>query len=75
MRFPLPSGWDAIPAGLTARTAGDASIASETSPLLLVPSVIVPDEYPMLVNPRHGDAAAIVASTLQRWIYDPRFFS
>ena len=71
---PLPGGWDAIPAGLSARTAGDAWIASGASALLLVPSVIVPDEYNVLVNPRHGDAAAIVATTVKRWIYDPRFF-
>jgi RES domain-containing protein len=71
---PLPGGWDAIPAGMTARTAGDAWIASGATALLLVPSVIVPDEYNVLINPQHGDAAAIVATTLKRWIYDPRFF-
>jgi RES domain-containing protein len=71
---PLPGGWDAIPAGLSARAAGDAWIASGASALLLVPSVIVPDEYNVLINPRHGDAAAIVATTVKRWIYDPRLF-
>ena len=71
---PLPGGWDAIPAGLSARKAGDAWIASRVSALLLVPSVIVPDEYNVLINPQHGDAGAIVATTVKRWIYDPRFF-
>jgi RES domain-containing protein len=74
MLDPLPGGWDAIPAGMTARTAGDAWIASGATALLLVPSVIVPDEYNVLINPQHGDVAAIVATTLKRWIYDPRFF-
>ena len=72
---PLPGGWDAIPAGLASRTAGDAWIASRVSALLLVPSVIVPEEYNVLINPQHADAGMIVATTLQRWIYDPRFFS
>jgi RES domain-containing protein len=72
---PLPGGWDAIPAGLAARKAGDGWIASGAAALLLVPSVIVPDEYNVLINPRHGDAGAIVATTLKRWMYDPRFFS
>jgi RES domain-containing protein len=71
---PLPGGWDAIPAGMTSRTAGDSWIASGASALLLVPSVIVPDEYNVLINPQHGEAAAIVATTLKRWIPDPRFF-
>jgi RES domain-containing protein len=71
---PLPGGWDAIPAGLASRTAGDAWIRSGTSALLLVPSVIVPDEYNVLLNPAHADATHIVATTIRRWLYDPRFF-
>lgn len=71
---PLPGGWDAIPAGLTARTAGDVWAASGASALLLVPSVIVPDEYNVLINPQHGDIGSITATIVKRWIYDPRFF-
>lgn len=71
---PLPGGWDAIPAGLSARNAGDAWIKSAASALLLVPSVIVPDEYNVLVNPGHGGVGGIVATTVRRWNYDPRFF-
>jgi RES domain-containing protein len=71
---PLPGGWDAIPAGLASGTAGDAWIRSGTSALLLVPSVIVPDEYNVLVNPFHPDAGALAATTIRRWLYDPRFF-
>ncbi len=71
---PLPGGWDAIPAGLTARNAGDVWAASRTSVLLLVPSVIVPDEYNVLINPLHRDASTLSASTIKRWIYDPRLF-
>ena len=71
---PLPGGWDAIPAGLTSKATGDAWIASASSALLLVPSVIVPDEYNVLINSQHSDAAAIVATTIKRWTYDPRLF-
>ena len=71
---PLPLGWDAIPAGLSARTAGDDWVASRSAALLLVPSVIVPDEYNVLINPHHHEAPTIGATTLKRWIYDLRFF-
>lgn len=71
---PPPGGWDTIPAGMTARVAGDAWLASLTSALLLVPSVIVPEEWNVLVNPHHGEAAGVHATTLKRWHYDPRFF-
>jgi RES domain-containing protein len=72
---PLPGGWDAVPAGMTSRLAGDAWAASGRSALLLVPSVSVPDEFNVLINPLHPDSASIVATTIRRWIYDPRFFS
>ena len=71
---PLPGGWEAIPAGLTGRTVGDAWIASGASVLLVVPSVIVPDENNVLINPQHPDSAGIVVTTSKRWICDPRFF-
>ncbi len=71
---PLPGGWDAVPAGLSSRAAGDAWAAAKDSALLMVPSVIVPDEFNALINPLHADAASINATILKRWIYDPRFF-
>lgn len=71
---PLPGGWDAVPAGLTSIAAGVAWIASGASALLRVPSVIVPDEDNVLINPQHPDTAALTATTIKRWLYDPRFF-
>lgn len=72
---PAPAGWDAIPAGQTSVAAGDAWLASAASALLLVPSVLVPDEYNVLVNPVHRGGAGIAAATVRRWLYDPRLFS
>lgn len=72
---PLPGGWDAVPSGITSRIAGDRWAASKRSALLLVPSVSVPREFNVLINPLHPDAAAITATTIERWHYDPRFYS
>lgn len=71
---PLPAGWDAIPSGLTSRKAGDSWIAARHSLLLAVPSVIVPDEFNVLINPLHPAIAQVVATTVKRWGFDPRFF-
>jgi RES domain-containing protein len=71
---PLPGGWGTNPSGLTSRKAGDYWIASNRSSLLAVPSVIVPDEHNVLINPTHPEATKIIATTVKRWIYDPRFF-
>lgn len=55
----LPSGWNQWPAGAATRTLGDAWIARAGSLLLAVPSVIVPEERILLMNPRHPKAAQL----------------
>jgi RES domain-containing protein len=71
---PVPAGWDAIPAGQTSQLLGDRWAAASSTVVLLVPSVVVPDEDIVLINPLHADATAIKATTLRRWTFDPRLF-
>ncbi len=65
-------GWDAIPEGIVSIEAGERWVASGASAVMVVPSVIVPDEMNFLVNPRHADAMAIKARKLRKWTYDVR---
>jgi RES domain-containing protein len=68
----LPVGWDADPAGRASIRFGTTWLRAMGSALLRVPSAIVPDEYTVLINPKHPDAAAVTAVKLRRWLYDPR---
>jgi RES domain-containing protein len=68
----LPVGWDADPSGRASIQFGTAWIRSVASALLRVPSVIVPDEYNVLINPLHPDSRAIIAVKIRKWLYDPR---
>lgn len=68
----LPVGWDAEPAGLESIRFGSAWAAGLRSAMLLVPSVIVPEEQNALINPSHPDAARITARKHRKWLYDPR---
>lgn len=68
----LPVGWDADPIGRASLQFGTAWIRSAATALLRVPSVIVPDEHNVLINPAHPDSAALVATKVRRWLYDPR---
>lgn len=68
----LPVGWDAEPAGLTSIRFGSAWAAGLRSALMLVPSVIVPEEQNVLINPAHPDASRIKARKRRKWLYDPR---
>lgn len=65
-------GWDALPTGRVSIHYGTAWATSQVSAVLVVPSVIVPDERAILLNPQHPDFAAISLHKLRRWTYDPR---
>lgn len=68
----LPVGWDAEPPGLVSIDAGTAWLRSNRSALLVVPSVIVLEEFNVLISPGHPDSRSITATKVRRWLYDPR---
>lgn len=65
-------GWDAQPAGLTSIEVGESWVRSGASALLRVPSVIIPEELNILINPAHPDAKRCKATKLRRFVYDER---
>jgi RES domain-containing protein len=65
-------GWDAEPAGLVSLDWGTNWAAGGTSLLAEVPSVVVPEELNVLINPRHPDAASLAATKVRKWTYDAR---
>ncbi|MEO6075670.1 MAG: RES family NAD+ phosphorylase [Dokdonella sp.] len=69
----LDPGWDAIPAGIASINAGSRWLADVRSALLLVPSVIVPEEFAVLINPLHPDGASVIATTRRRFDYHSVF--
>lgn len=68
-------GWDAQPPGLVSLDWGTAWASSRSSLLAEVPSVIVPEESNILINPLHPDVAALAARKIRRWTYDGRMRS
>ena len=69
----LPASWEAIPAGEASVAFGSAWLQSRRSPVLLVPSVIVPEESCALLNPQHPLAVRISARVSRRFPYDRLF--
>ncbi|WP_175743601.1 RES family NAD+ phosphorylase [Burkholderia ambifaria] len=65
-------GWDVEPAGMVSISAGTKWLTGAKSALLVVPSVIVPEERNVLINPAHLDAARITATKIRKWTYDTR---
>jgi RES domain-containing protein len=60
----LPEGLNAIPHTSASQTVGDKWIASRASVGLRVPSVIVPTEHNVLLNPLHPQFATIASEII-----------
>ena len=71
----LPPAWAAIPAGRASAKAGSNWLSSLTSPILMVPSVIVPEEWVSLINPKHPEASRITAKVVRPFEYNRLFRS
>ena len=71
----LPPTWDAIPAGRASVKFGSEWLGSLRSAVLLMPSVIVPEERIALINPGHPNAATITGTLVRRFEYDRLFRS
>ena len=65
-------GWDAEPAGMVSLDWGTAWANAARTLLAEVPSVVVPEESNILINPRHPAAASLRARKIRRWMYDAR---
>lgn len=65
-------GWDAQPVGKASLDWGSAWAAGRSSLLVRVPSVVVPEEHNVLLNPAHPDARQVRAVKVRRWVYDGR---
>lgn len=65
----LDPAWNAVPAGIASIQAGSRWLMQARSALLLVPSVIVPEECAVLINPVHAETRKLVASTRRRFDY------
>jgi RES domain-containing protein len=71
MKEPLEA-WDSIPPSFKSKQFGSAWIHAKGRLLLDVPSVVVPHERNLLINPLHADIARLKAINLGRFVYDPR---
>ena len=68
----LPVGWDAEPAGRASIVFGTDWLRVGSAAVLVVPSVIVPEECNVVLNPLHPDGGRVRAAKMRKWLYDPR---
>lgn len=68
----LPEGWRDQPSSPAARRFGGAFLSKGDELAMALPSVIVPQERALLLNPRHPAAAKLKAAKAERFVFDPR---
>lgn len=68
----LPEGFPSIETIVATQRLGDAWVKSEASPLLRVPSAVVPVEFNYLFNPAHPEAYAVEVGAAEPFSYDQR---
>jgi RES domain-containing protein len=68
----LPPGWRGDEA--VTRAIGDDWLERGATALLRVPSVITPETYTWILNPRHADARRAAIVHIDRLLYDSRLF-
>jgi RES domain-containing protein len=64
--------WDAEPAGSASLDWGTRWADSNATLLARVPSVIVPEEWNVLINPAHPEMPTVKAVKVRRCLYDRR---
>lgn len=77
----LPANWNARPEAGATQVAGDEWLESLITPVLAVPSVIIPPELRYdpaylnyVINPKHPDfATRVVPGSIHDLVWDPRF--
>lgn len=71
----LPTDWQQTPSPPRCRAIGDDWARREEELLLRVPSVLVPEESNVLVNPMHPDAVGVRLIGSRHFSYDVRLLT
>jgi hypothetical protein len=61
-----------MPASLTSMEMGGAWLAGGGSAVMLVPSVVVQEEFNVLINQVHPGAAGVMGRKVRKWVYAGR---
>lgn len=71
----LPRDWRAYPAPAALQALGDSWVRRGRTPVLSVPSALVPEERNLLINPGHPNFTGIKSRSLRSFVFHPRIFT
>lgn len=70
----LPADWRSYPGPEALKDLGSAWARAGRTPLLRVPSAVIPEEPNYLLNPRHGDASRLTIRKQGPFSFDSRLW-
>lgn len=68
----LPENWQQGRAPDETRAIGDSWLEASKTPLLRVPSVVIPEEHNYLLNPQHPGFSKLTVGEAEPFSFDPR---
>jgi RES domain-containing protein len=68
----LPKSWRDQPSSISAQKFGSAWLRTNSLPALMLPSVIVPEEHTLLLDPGHPEINRLKVSPPKVFSFDPR---
>ena len=68
----MPADWRTPVPPVSCQRIGDEWVAGGRSLGLLVPSVLIPGETNLLLNPRHAEMASVEVVRVERFVFDVR---
>lgn len=70
----LPEGWNRFPSPESTKRIGDRFIEERKACILKIPSVVVKEEFNILINPNHPDFVFINIDQIEGFRIDERLF-
>jgi RES domain-containing protein len=70
----LPPTWKAVPAPQETKQIGDRWFDKKESPVLKVPSTVVPDEWNFILNPMHPGFNELKIGEVRDFKFDERLY-
>lgn len=68
----LPADWAQVPASSSTKTFGTNLLTIASTPIIKIPSTIIPKEYNYLLNSNHIDSKSFKILDIEDFIYDVR---
>lgn len=70
----LPPGWDELPTSASSQALGRTWLERGEALAMRVPSVILPEENNMIINPLHPDYAQVTLTVVRPFVFDQRMY-